>query len=231
MIEEARHILLVEDDDNLGYVLKEYLGMNGLKVTWAKNGDEGKMLFDRDCFDLCLLDVMMPKKDGFTLAAEIKYKNPLFPIIFLTAKSLKVDKLKGFNLGADDYIVKPIDEEELVARIKAVIRRSVQSPTDNDLLEYAIGSYTYNPHERTLSKNNHRQVLSERENEILHNLCLHKGKLVERKVMLNRIWGHADYFNRRSMDVIISRIRKYLEGDPLVRIVNVHGKGFVLQDG
>lgn len=222
------NILLVEDNDTLGYVLKEYLEMKGFQVVLAKNGQQGLVIFRKKKFDLCLLDVMMPEMDGFSLAAQIKNMEPQIPIIFLTAKSLKVDILKGFNLGADDYIVKPIDEEELVARITAVLRRSTFSEAPPEI--FPIGSYTLDFSNQKLLHETGERQLTEKEAQLLKLLCQHKGKLLSRQVVLKNLWSQSDYFTRRSMDVFISRLRKYLSADPDIQISNVYGSGFILSD-
>ncbi|MEM8568378.1 MAG: response regulator transcription factor [Bacteroidota bacterium] len=221
-------ILLAEDDENLGYILKEYLEMKEYQVTLARDGEEGLAYFQQSNYDLCLLDVMMPKKDGFTLATEIRAMNTSIPIIFLTAKALKVDKLKGFKIGADDYIVKPVDEEELDARIRAIIKRS--SPTsENVTSNYEIGNYQFDYANLRLSLNGEVQQMTQKEGDMLKALCDHQGNILDRQSTLKSLWGESDYFNRRSMDVFISRLRKYLSKDPSITIRNVHGKGFVLE--
>ena len=227
---DKTQILLVEDDSNLGYILKEYLGMHEFDVTWAKDGEAGLAAFKVGNFDLCVLDIMMPKMDGFTLAEEIKAIEQNLPIVFLTAKSLKIDKLKGFKVGADDYIVKPVDEEELIARINAIIKRSTFNNQKDTSSEFNIGSYVFDFLNQTLSRNGQKQGITTKEAEILRQLCLHKGKLLDRKITLKQLWGETDYFNRRSMDVFISKLRKYLSADPSIKITNVHGKGFILED-
>ena len=224
-----RSILLVEDDESLGYILREYLEMHGFEATLTRDGEAGLQAFESGGFDLCLLDVMMPKKDGFALAADIRKLDQQVPIIFLTAKSLKVDKLKGFKIGADDYLVKPVDEEELIARIEAVLRRTQPESTKSNKEKYKIGLYRFDYANLSLSFNGTTQQLTQKEAEVLAELCRHEGHIVDRKDTLQRLWGHNDYFNRRSMDVFISRLRKYLAADPGVAIVNVHGKGFVLR--
>ena len=227
---EKIQILLVEDDSNLGYILKEYLSMHDFEVVWSKDGESGLEAFKTGSFDLCVLDVMMPKMDGFTLAEEIRALRPNIPVIFLTAKSLKIDKLKGFKIGADDYIVKPVDEEELIARINAIIKRSAVNVEKNAESTFEIGSFTFDFSTQTLVRDGHKQNITTKEAEVLRQLCLHKGKLLDRKVTLKQLWGETDYFNRRSMDVFISKLRKYLRADPNVKISNVHGKGFILED-
>ncbi|MEZ4850263.1 MAG: response regulator transcription factor [Bacteroidia bacterium] len=220
-------LLLVEDDPHLGYILKEYLSMHEFEVELATDGEMGKQVFEKRFFDMIILDVMMPEKDGFTLAQEIKAHNPYLPIIFLTAKSLKVDKLKGFKLGCDDYIVKPVDEEELIARIKAVLKRSHSPQVPKE--EFQIGSFTFNPKNQQLYADNFSQKLTQKESRVLHLLCSSMGEITESQHILKTLWGESDYFNRRSMDVYISRLRKYLKDDPKVQIINVHGKGYILE--
>ncbi|MEQ9404906.1 MAG: response regulator transcription factor [Cyclobacteriaceae bacterium] len=223
-----KKILLVEDDKSLGYILKEYLQMHDFEVEWTKDGVEGADIYKIKKFDLCILDVMMPKKDGFTLAAEIKSINPEMPLIFLTAKSLKVDKLKGFKMGCDDYIVKPVDEEELIARIRAVLKRSSFSFSGES--EFQIGVFRFDSNKQQLATAGSTQKLTKKESEILHLLCLSKGDLVETDQILKILWNGSNYFNRRSMDVFISKLRKYLSEDPSLKINNVHSKGYILEE-
>lgn len=220
-------ILLVEDDYNLGYILKEYLQMHNFTVGWEKDGEMGAKRFQDESFDIAILDVMMPKKDGFTLAEEMKRIDPQFPVIFLTARSLKVDKLKGFKLGCDDYIVKPVDEEELIARIHAVLKRSRSLDSDQEI--YAIGEYTLYPKNQQLCFGETVQKLSQKETKILQMLCSAPGELIESDQILKALWGENNYFHRRSMDVFISKLRKYLSADRTVKISNVHGKGYILE--
>ena len=220
-------ILLVEDDYSLGYILKEYLEMHKFIIVLAKDGEEGLEVFNRRHFDLCILDVMLPKKDGFTLAYEIKQLNEKMPVIFLTSKALKIDKLKGFRLGADDYILKPVDEEELVARIEAVIRRANASQYDESAC-FSIGKYIFDFTNQVLILENKKQSITVKEAAVLKLLCEHKGRILDRKNALKKLWGESDFFTRRSMDVFISHLRKYLCDDPTVEIKNVHGKGYIL---
>lgn len=221
-------ILLVEDNQTLGYILKEYLEMKNFEVILARDGKAGLQAFKKQHFDLCILDVMMPNMDGFTLAAELRAIDRKIPFIFLTAKALKVDKLKGFNLGADDYIVKPVDEEELVARIRAVLRRTRDEQPAGQ--KYSIGQYSFDFNNQKLIHGDKEQLLTEREAHLLRLLCDNKGKLLPRRQVLNTLWNNNDYFTRRSMDVFISRLRKYLSADPQVKITNVYGSGFILSD-
>ncbi|MCB9053461.1 MAG: response regulator transcription factor [Lewinellaceae bacterium] len=221
-------ILLVEDNETLGYVLKEYLEWKGFELSWVKDGARGLAHFERYPADLCLLDIMMPEKDGFRLAAEIREQAPKVPLIFLTARALKVDVLRGFGLGADDYITKPVDEEELVARIQAVLRRTQGAGEEQPRLQ--LGAYTFDPSNQKLSYRNEERLLTEREAKLLLLLCQHKGKLLSRKEALKMLWNQNDYFTRRSMDVFISRLRNYLAEDPNIEIRNVYGSGFILTD-
>ena len=220
-------ILIVEDDDSLGYILKEYLEMNKFSIVLAKDGEEGLQVFNRRHFDLCILDVMLPKKDGFTLGYEIKQLNEKMPVIFLTSRALKIDKLKGFRLGADDYILKPVDEEELVARIEAVIRRANASQ-NNEPACFTIGKYIFDFSNQALIFENKKQPVTVKEAAVLKLLCEHKGRILDRKNALKKLWGESNFFTRRSMDVFISHLRKYLSDDPNVEIRNVHGKGYIL---
>jgi DNA-binding response OmpR family regulator len=223
-------ILLVEDNEHLGYILKEYLSLKGFEVTWAPDGREGLAAFRRQPFALCILDVMMPAMDGYRLAEQIKAAQPTMPLIFLTAKSLKVDVLKGFGLGADDYIKKPVDEEELLARIQAVLKRSAAAnPAAPAPATYAIGAYLFDYSNQELHLGEAVQTLTKKEADVLRLLCQDLGKLVPRSLILNAVWGKSDFFTRKSMDVFISKLRKHLAQDEAVQIVNVHGSGFALK--
>lgn len=223
-------ILLVEDDESFGYILKEYLDINDFKVKWVQNGEEGLKAFQQGVFDLCILDVMMPLKDGFTLAKEIKEHDPEVPFIFLTAKALKIDKLKGFRLGCDDYVVKPIDEELFIARVKAIIKRTGDANGTANVTPHRIGKYLFDPANQALILNNKVQRLTTKEAKVLQLLCEKKNQVLDRNKALKTVWGESDFFNRKSMDVFIHKLRKYLEEDDSVKITNVHGKGFVLED-
>lgn len=223
-------ILLVEDDQTLGFLLKEYLQMRDFEVTWAQNGADGLRRFNQEAFNLCVLDIMMPAIDGFTLAELIRNRNTEVPIIFLTAKSLTEDVIKGFKIGADDYIKKPVSEEELVARIQAVLRRSKISEVEESEALFEIGKYHFDSKNQQLTVDGNTRQLTEREAELLKMLCQNKGTLVSRKYVLQKLWGKTDYFTRKSMDVFISRLRKYLAADDSIKIMNVHGSGFVLSD-
>jgi len=221
-------ILLVEDNPTLGYALSEYLSLQDFAVEWADDGHKAEQVFQEKTFDLCILDVMLPKQDGFSLAKKIKRVVPYIPIIFLTAKGMKVDKLKGFQLGADDYLVKPIDEEELVARIQAVLRRA-QSSLPPEVAD-TLGSYHIRWEARQLSRKEKSWSLTEKETQLLRMLMEHKNRLLERETALRTLWGKSDYFNRRSMDVHITRLRKYLQDDKDLKINTVRGRGFILED-
>ena len=227
---ESVKILLVEDDANLGYILKEYLQVYDFEVEWVRDGEAGWEQFKKQRYDLCILDVMMPKMDGFTLGEKIKSFSPEVPLIFLTAKALKIDKLKGFKIGADDYIVKPVDEEELMARIHAIIKRSGNGAVEQQPSMFKVGGYEFDYPNQALIYQGKKQLITTKEAEVLRLLCINKGNLLDRQTTLRELWGENDYFNRRSMDVFISKLRKYLSKDPAVKITNVHGKGFVLED-
>lgn len=225
-----KKILLVEDDPNFGTVLKDYLAMNDYDVTHAKNGMEGFEKFKRDDFDLCILDVMMPYKDGYTLAKEIRDRNEEIPIIFLTAKSMKEDVLKGYKVGADDYLTKPFDSEVLLMKIKAIIqRKATESIADSKQFEFEFGDFFLNSKLRFLTYKDEEPIkLSPKENDLLRMLALHKNDLMPRELALVKIWRDDNYFTSRSMDVYIAKLRKYLSIDDDVEIVNIHGEGFRL---
>lgn len=230
MENEAKKILLVEDDPNFGIILKDYLTINNFEVTHAKNGMEGFEKFKRNDFDLCILDVMMPYKDGFTLAKEIREKNASVPIIFLTAKSLKEDVLKGYAIGADDYLNKPFDSEVLLMKIHAILqRKNSESSIDTKQFEFKIGVFFLNSKLRHLSYKQEEPVkLSPKENDLLRLLAIHLNDLMTRELALTKIWRDDNYFTSRSMDVYIAKLRKYLKRDENVEILNIHGEGFRL---
>jgi two-component system OmpR family response regulator len=228
-VDEKLKILLAEDDNNLGNLLKEYLEAKNYSASWAKNGKEGFDLFKKGSYDLCLLDVMMPLKDGFTLAKEIRAQNKTIPIVFLTAKSMKEDAIEGFTVGADDYITKPFSMEELLLRLNAILRRTKNQVTaDNNIKAFEIGKYKFDYENQTLALGKKEQGLTTKEAELLRLLCLHKNDVLDRNFALNAIWKDDNYFNSRSMDVFVTRLRKYLKDDPKVEIINIHGKGFKL---
>lgn len=227
---ENKKILLVEDDPNFGIVLKDYLALNDYDVTHAKNGMEGFEKFKKGDYDLCILDVMMPYKDGFTLAKEIRDKNEEVPIIFLTAKAMKEDVLKGYKVGADDYLNKPFDSEVLLMKIKAIMqRKGSDSLADSKQFEFIIGNFHLNSKLRFLTfKDTEAIKLSPKENELLRLLALHVNDLMPRELALTKIWRDDNYFTSRSMDVYIAKLRKYLKVDDSVEILNIHGEGFRL---
>ncbi len=230
MKNDNKKILIVEDDSNFGNILKEYLSLNDYNITLAKNGIEGFEKFKKEDYDLCILDVMMPYKDGFTLAKEIREVNEIVPIFFLSAKHLKEDVLKGFKLGADDYLTKPFDSEVLLAKIKAILNRS-KAPNSlaNDAFEFAFSDFYFNSKLRFLKYKNEEPVkLSPKENQLLRLLVIHLNDLLPRELALNKIWRDDNYFTSRSMDVYIAKLRKYLSVDDKVQILNIHGEGFRL---
>lgn len=227
-----KKILLVEDDPNFGTVLKDYLALNDYNVTHAKDGLEGLIAFKNGEFDICILDVMMPKKDGFTLAKEIRASNAEVPIIFLTAKTMKEDVLKGYQAGADDYLNKPFDSEVLLYKIKAILQRKENEISDEEnQFEFKVGGFDFDSKLRQLSyKGGEARKLSPKENKLLKLLVLYKNDLLPRELALTKIWRDDNYFTSRSMDVYIAKLRKYLKPDEHVEIVNIHGEGFRLVD-
>ncbi|MDO9276449.1 MAG: response regulator transcription factor [Lutibacter sp.] len=227
---ENNRILLVEDDPNFGTVLKDYLSLNDYKVTLAKDGLEGLIMFKNDDFDLCILDVMMPRKDGFSLAKDIRATNSEVPIIFLTARTMKEDVLKGYQSGGDDYLNKPFDSEVLLYKIKAILqRKETEQNVEEDTFEFKIGKFDFNSKLRHLSYNGGEiQKLSPKESKLLKLLATHKNDLMPRELALTKIWRDDNYFTSRSMDVYIAKLRKYLKPDENVEILNIHGEGFRL---
>ncbi|CAI8392011.1 MAG: response regulator transcription factor [Flavobacteriales bacterium] len=225
-----KRILLVEDDPNFGRILKDYLTINNYDVSLAVNGIEGFEKFNRSDFDLCILDIMMPFKDGLTLAKEIREVNEEIPLIFLTAKNLKDDVLKGYKIGADDYLTKPFDSEILLAKIKSILNRKPNVNNDEvDIFEFKFGDFNFNSKLRILEyKDGDSYKLSPKENQLLKMLVLNFDDLLPRDIALNKIWRDANYFTSRSMDVYIAKLRKYLEKDNSLKIINVHGEGFRL---
>jgi len=222
-------VLLCEDDPNLGTLLKEYLNAKGFDAELATDGVEGAKMFKRSSYDFILLDVMMPLKDGFTLAKEIREEDKHTPILFLTAKSMKEDALEGFRSGADDYITKPFSMEELLARMTAILRRTSALPDENDeTVQYNIGKYVFDYNKQKLSFASKETKLTTKENELLYLLCKNKNNIMERSYALKAIWGDDNYFNGRSMDVYIAKLRKHLKNDENVEILNIHGRGFKL---
>ena len=223
-----KKILLVEDDNNFGSILRDYLTLHSYETTLAKNGIEGLEKFRKYNYDLCILDVMMPFKDGFSLASDIRSINEEVPLIFLTAKSLKEDVIKGFKIGADDYLIKPFDSEILLFKIKSIFKRkiSLKKATDNKV-DYIFSSFRYNSKFRELQFKNDKPVtLSPKEGKLLTILLDNMNDLTTREEALVKIWNDDNYFTSRSMDVYITKIRKYLSKDPKIKIENIHGKGF-----
>ena len=222
-------ILLVEDDINFGSVLKSYLELNDYDVVLKTDGASGYSTFKNEKFDLCILDVNMPNMDGFSLASEIKKINNTVPFIFLTAKTLKKDMMEGYQLGAEDYITKPFDTDILLYKIKAIIKRKVSNSVKEDITnEFRIGKYLFNYKLRIIYSDNNEQSLSPKEAELLKLLCLNINSVLLREQALIKIWGEENYFTTRSMDVYITKLRKYLKDDESVEIINIHGNGFRL---
>ena len=220
-------VLLAEDDFNLGTLLKEYLDAKGYSTTWAKNGAEAYDVFAKSKFQICILDVMMPIKDGYTLAKEIRVVENDIPIIFLTAKSMKEDAIEGFYVGADDYITKPFNMEELLMRIKAILRRTENKMVKNtEQKEFEIGKSKFDYNRQILEIKGKKQKLTTKEAELLKLLCLNTETFLDRNFALKTIWEDDNYFNGRSMDVYIAKLRKYLREDDTIELINIHGKGF-----
>ena len=223
------HILYVEDDEVLGFVTKDNLELNGMTVSHATNGKEAVKLFRAGQFDLCLIDVMLPEMDGFEVAEEIRSRHSEIPIIFLTAKSLKEDRIKGLKLGADDYITKPFSIEELLLKIQVFLKRKYISG-EQESNYFKIGKYELDPDNLQLKCGNQVEQLTKKEVELLRLLIHNKNKVIERSTILERVWGENDYFMGRSMDVFISRLRKYLKNDDSISLENIHGVGFRLNE-
>ncbi|UCE68085.1 MAG: response regulator transcription factor [Candidatus Zixiibacteriota bacterium] len=222
-------ILLLEDDPNLGALLQEHLRMREFEVTVCTNGVEGLKEFNSGKFDLCLVDIMMPKMDGFTFAREIRKSDQLLPIIFLTAKSMQEDKIEGFKIGCDDYITKPFSMEELLLRIHAVLKRGKSVENKNiSPSSFKIGKYKFDYVKQILENSQRRIKLTPKESDLLLLLCVHKGQTLARERALHEIWGNTSYFSSRSMDVFISKLRKYLKDDENIEIMGIHGKGYRL---
>ena len=226
-MEEKQRILLCEDDENLGMLLREYLQSKGFYAELCSDGDAGYKAFVKGKFDICVLDVMMPIKDGFTLAQEIRAVDPEIPIIFLTAKDLNEDILEGFKIGADDYITKSFSMEVLVMRIKTILRRvNGKKIKENSL--YKIGRFQFNAQKQLLTIDDKQQKLTTKESELLNLLCAHRNEVLLRDYALKTVWTEDTYFNARSMDVYITKLRKLLKADDSIEIINIHGKGYKL---
>ena len=226
-MEENLKILLCEDDENLGMLLREYLQAKGYEAVLCPDGEAGYREFQKTKFDICVLDVMMPKKDGFSLAQDIRQQNAELPIIFLTAKTLKEDILEGFKIGADDYITKPFSMEELVMRIEAILRRVKGKKTRENTI-YHIGRFTFDTQKQLLSIGDKQTKLTTKENELLALLCAHANEILQRDYALKTIWIDDNSFNARSMDVYITKLRKHLKDDDQIEIINIHGRGYKL---
>lgn len=228
---QQQRILLVEDDPNLGLLLEDYLQIKGkFKIVLAKDGDAGLRAFTAEDFDICILDVMMPKKDGFTLGKEIRKINPNVPIIFASAKAMIEDKTTAYNLGGDDYITKPFRIEELLLRINALLKRTALAAgkEEKQPTTFNIGTYYFDYTNQVIVRNEHQQKLSTKEAELLRLLCLKINDVLTREEALLKIWHDDNYFNGRSMDVFLSKLRKFLKDDEMVEIINVHGRGYKL---
>lgn len=222
-------ILLVEDDPNLGEILQEYLTAKKFDVTLSKDGEAGLKMFKREQFDLCIFDVMMPRMDGYTLAEEVRIINSEVPIVFLTAKSLKDDTIQGFKVGADDYIAKPFSMEELLLRIQAILRRTRKDINELEKQnKFEVGKYVFHYDRQILMDGDEEQKLTSKESDLLKMLCIYKNQVLDRSKALKKIWLDDNYFNSRSMDVYVTKLRKYLKGDPNLQIINIHGQGFKL---
>lgn len=231
-MEKKTRILLAEDDANFGAVLRDYLELHNFDVTLCGNGLIALNVSQKRDFDLCVLDVMMPEMDGFSLAREIRKRTPTLPFIFLTAKTLKADVVEGYKIGADDYITKPFDSEVLLYKIRAILKRKHEVVKKDQLpVEFTIGNYTFNFKVRLLKLKNNEYKLSPKEAELLRLLALNMNDVVERQEALRLIWGEDNFFTGRSMDVFIVKLRKYLKDDPNVEIINIHGNGYRLMAG
>ena len=226
-MDEKQRILLCEDDENLGALLCEYLQVKGFYVELCLDGDAGYKSFVKGKFDICVLDVMMPIKDGFTLAQEIRAVNPDVPIIFLTAKTLNEDILEGFKIGSDDYITKPFSMEVLVVRIETILRR-VCGKKNKENTMYKIGRFQFDTQKQILSIDDQQTKLTTKESELLSLLCAHQNEILQRDFALKTVWTDDNYFNARSMDVYITKLRKHLKADDSIEIINIHGKGYKL---
>jgi DNA-binding response OmpR family regulator len=225
---EPYRVLLIEDDASLGMVLRDHLQMQGFEVVLCEDGLEGLEAFHREDFDLCLVDIMMPKLDGFSFAEDVRTNDRETPLIFLTARSMKEDKIRGFRIGCDDYVTKPFSIEELLLRIEAVLRRSRNHAGSRQQTSFTIGGFTLDTTRQVLVRGKEQRKLTPKENALLHLFCLHRNQTVTREQALKEVWGSDTYFAGRSMDVFVSRLRKYLRDDPNVEILGIHGQGFRL---
>jgi len=227
-MESGIKLLLVEDDQSLGFLMTDFLASKGFEVTLCKDGLSGWKTFNTQLFQFAILDVMLPEMDGFTLAKKIREKHSDIPVIFVTARTMKEDKIKGFNLGVDDYITKPFDEDELLCRIQAILNR-IDNKQGGKAEKIQFGRFQYEYHNQCLCLNNECRRLTARENEVIYLLIQNIGKIVKREIILKSIWGTNDYFSGRSLDVYISKLRKYLQDDPSVSIENIPKVGFLFQ--
>ncbi|MBT4410012.1 MAG: response regulator transcription factor [Bacteroidetes bacterium] len=229
MKKNKANILLVEDDHNLGFMLKDFLSMEGYMINLQRDGKAGMNAFRSQTFDLCILDIMMPVQDGFSLAQEIRKADSHVPIVFLTAKTMEQDRIRGFKLGADDYITKPFSTEELKLRLEVILKRSAHIDGIVEKEEYKVGNYTFDFANQILKHSSGDKKLTNKEALVFRLLCRNINQLVRTEVALTSIWGADDYFMGRSMDVYIAKLRSYLKNDPTVSILNVHGTGFKLE--
>ena len=220
-------LLLVEDDANLGQILQEYLQIKGYDAMLFRDGEQAWLAYKEGGYEFCIFDIMLPKLDGFALAERVRAVDTKIPIIFLTAKSMKEDTIHGLQIGADDYMTKPFKMEELLLRMQAIMRRSTPA-TVPDLVEFKLGQYRFLPDTQWLMHQEYEQHLTSKESELLKILCQYKNQMLDRNIALKKIWGNDSYFNARSMDVYITKLRKYLRYDPALQIINVHGQGFKL---
>ncbi len=227
-MEKDTRVLLAEDDKNLGNILKAYLEAKNYPTVLCPDGKIAYEIFKREEFDFCVLDIMMPEMDGFTLAKKIRKLDKDIPILFLSAKAMQEDRIQGFEVGADDYLTKPFSMEELLLRIKAIMRRSINSENNTGKSEYTFGQFVFEYNRQTLTIGDNEQKLTSKEAELLKLLCDNMNKVLDRTIALNKIWFDDSYFNARSMDVYVTKLRKYLKGDPNVELINVHGVGFKL---
>ncbi len=229
MSETSYRILLVEDDDNLGFVVNDLLEMEGYQVRWEKDGEAGAKTYSDFQPHLSVLDIMLPMKDGYTLGSEIKATNAQSPIIFLTARGMESDRVKGFQTGADDYITKPFSNQEFLLRVKAVLSRCYPNTEGQVQNTFKIGLFEFEPNNLLLKNDTEEKRLTQKESDVLKLLCQNQGETVKRELILSSVWGNADYFTGRSLDVFISKLRKYLKADSSIQIENVHGVGFRLK--
>ncbi len=228
-MDKGNHIFLVEDDLSFGAVLKSYFEINEYEVTWVDDGKFAVDKFKNGNYQICILDVMLPNVDGFTVGTEIRKIDKEIPMVFLTAKTLKEDILRGYNVGADDYITKPFDTEVLLCKIEAIIKRQSTQPITDEVI-FTIGTYVFDSKLRHISRGGVKQKLSPKESDLLKLLCQNKNELLQRETALRKIWGEDGYFTARSMDVFITKLRKYLAADSNIEIKNIHGSGFLLEE-